>query len=842
MNDKFIPASLRMLSQWILWRLEKGKKGKMDKNPYSVRYLEKYKGFASTIDPDTWTEYEEAIRRYRESLSGSEPFSGIGFVVTLVCGLVFIDIDHCIDENGVLSDTAQDILNAFKQKTFCEVSQSGTGLHIFAFGSIPKGFKNSVAGVEMYVSARYCAITGNALPGWNVEPVWDQDAINYIFEKYKTKEKKAKVQKIERDLSYPAELDEGKILQLILKDHKANMLYSGQWEGVYPSQSEADGALCMKLAFYCGKDPAMMDRLFRSSALMRDKWDQVHDGIHTYGEMTIAGAIGKQAEVYSPSRVNQPEKGNSRDIRYKSLYAEKLNTLNNMEGDFLPMESFKAGEDTKLPEFNLEWLPDSVFRRYAQAICQELQVSTDMTAFAMITAVSASLQKRAEVCIKAGWYEPCTLYTAIVADPGERKSGVQRKIVDPFIQYEKNVNQERKESQRLFDREIEKLKERQKKLKRQKTLTEEEAEELEEIAVSLEGMEKPTLVRMQTDNATTEALYSLMAQNNECMSVFSSEGGIFKIAAGMYSDKKGSGGNVDVYLKAYDNDYCTYDRKTDRESITMYMPSLAILLFVQPQVIQEIMCNEEFKGRGFNQRFAYVFTHSLIGQRSLFTGVTDLYLKDQYQKIMIDFLTIAQCSDRQTIPKIRLSSEAMQIANEYFQQNEILMKERLKSVRGWASKSFGRMGRIALCLHAMKYASGFLQHEEIEPDTLRSAIAIEDYLIEHALYAFNGMGEIRLPRETEAIYILEKIQNLLLKEKIPIIPKNAEEGKITIPKQELWQACRGKFDTTRKMQRGLDELVLRNIIRIKKVQSGEPGRPQELIEVNPLYMEALPED
>ena len=77
-------------------------------------------------------------------------------------------------------------------------------------------------------------------------------------------------------------------------------LMAGKWEGKYPSQSEADMALCMKLAFWSGKDKEQMDRIFRTSGLFREKWDQKHhaDGA-TYGEETLERAIENTDTVYS---------------------------------------------------------------------------------------------------------------------------------------------------------------------------------------------------------------------------------------------------------------------------------------------------------------------------------------------------------------------------------------------------------------------------------------------------------------------------------------------------------------------------------------------------------------
>jgi len=60
-------------------------------------------------------------------------------------------------------------------------------------------------------------------------------------------------------------------------------------------------ALCCLLAFWTGGDHQQIDRLFRQSGLLRDKWDEVHyaDG-STYGEKTIERAVASISEFYDP--------------------------------------------------------------------------------------------------------------------------------------------------------------------------------------------------------------------------------------------------------------------------------------------------------------------------------------------------------------------------------------------------------------------------------------------------------------------------------------------------------------------------------------------------------------
>lgn len=93
----------------------------------------------------------------------------------------------------------------------------------------------------------------------------------------------------EQDRSKLTEKDHALIAKL-RKGEKANRLMDGDFSD-YPSQSEADMALCSILAKQT-KDSKQIDRIFRASGLYRKKWDTFH-GDDTYGAMTIAKALGE---------------------------------------------------------------------------------------------------------------------------------------------------------------------------------------------------------------------------------------------------------------------------------------------------------------------------------------------------------------------------------------------------------------------------------------------------------------------------------------------------------------------------------------------------------------------
>lgn len=111
------------------------------------------------------------------------------------------------------------------------------------------------------------------------------------------------------DLAGPGiELSDGEILKRMYDSQggdRKRRLYEGDssmWgshDADYPSQSEADMAFAHTLAFWTGKDPDRMDALFRTSGLMRPKWDGQHySSGATYGAVTLARALLRVDDHY----------------------------------------------------------------------------------------------------------------------------------------------------------------------------------------------------------------------------------------------------------------------------------------------------------------------------------------------------------------------------------------------------------------------------------------------------------------------------------------------------------------------------------------------------------------
>ncbi len=217
-----------------------------------------------------------------------------------------IDIDACVI-NGKLNKFARKIVN--KVKSYAEISISDTGIHIVAYAPglvFDKNryyFNNRKLGLEIYPAGftkRFIMLTGNVVNKYGVNECTKE--IQWVLDTYMVKPNaKATKGTINVPGSY---LSDETILEKMFSSangKKSKALWNGDNEG--KSVSEGDLALCNILTFWRGGDAEQMDRLFRNSLRMRDKWDEVHSA-ETYGNMTIHKAITNCKEFYKPQGIS----------------------------------------------------------------------------------------------------------------------------------------------------------------------------------------------------------------------------------------------------------------------------------------------------------------------------------------------------------------------------------------------------------------------------------------------------------------------------------------------------------------------------------------------------------
>lgn len=288
-----IPDVLKQTASFCVWKLEK-RSGRPTKVPYNPRTG----AMARTNDPSTFADFNTAMKSY--AIGG---WDGIGYRVSE--GIGAIDIDHCIREDGSLNDVAASILGIFSTAYF-ERSPSGTGLRgffklspDFAYDKTVYYINNRKHGLEVYlpgVTNRFVTVTGDMFRNGAVTR--NDGSLRTLLDTFMKRSTRVSSKTVE-PVSYLD--DDGVIAHASASESgdKFKALYAGNWEEGYDSQSDADMALVSILAFWCGNVEEQIDRIFRTSGLMRDKWDR-KTGDATYGQITIRNAVATNSAVYTP--------------------------------------------------------------------------------------------------------------------------------------------------------------------------------------------------------------------------------------------------------------------------------------------------------------------------------------------------------------------------------------------------------------------------------------------------------------------------------------------------------------------------------------------------------------
>ena len=272
-----IPDELRQRPQWVVWRrLERD--GRTTKVPVRADGS----GLASSTDRSTWASFEKA-RAAADELA----VDGIGYVFAPDDPFVGIDLDEGLPE----ADRGA-IMAALD--SYAETSVGGKGVHVIVKATLDGRQRNRRGPFEVYEQGRYFVMTGEHVVGTPTSIEERQAKLEEVLDHFLPAAVAVARAQHPRVL---VDLDDQDLIERALaavNGAEFRELWEGRWNPPYDSQSEADLAFCSRLAFWFGRDPVRIDRVFRSSGLMRGKWERPD-----YRIQTIEKAISGCLEVYS---------------------------------------------------------------------------------------------------------------------------------------------------------------------------------------------------------------------------------------------------------------------------------------------------------------------------------------------------------------------------------------------------------------------------------------------------------------------------------------------------------------------------------------------------------------
>lgn len=349
MTKKILADQFGRQKRWVIWRYET-LKGKKTKIPYGVTGKK-----ASSTDSTSWVDYKTAVAAVRENTR----FDGVGIVFTPSQTLLGIDIDHCLTGGQIRhADQASIQQLIASADTYCEVSPSGEGLHLFVQVDEPLTLEhNKRAPFEVYTSGRYFTVTNT--------PFGEVKTVRTVTI--------AEAQELLAIIGYPWTADvptnhtpisiqsvhalsDEMILRKMFAAKNGDdikTLYDGGLDAYAGDASKADMALLMHLAFWSGRNAEQMERLWMLAPLgAREKTQKRAD----YRTRSIAVAISHCKEIYKPPAHTNPDLDllytkNAQDKRIYTLNLENMCRILRKQAEFtgrFRYDIFKNGYEIRI--------------------------------------------------------------------------------------------------------------------------------------------------------------------------------------------------------------------------------------------------------------------------------------------------------------------------------------------------------------------------------------------------------------------------------------------------------------------------------------------------------------
>ncbi len=469
-----------------------------------------------------------------------------------------------------------------------------------------------------------------------------------------------------------------------------------------------------------------------------------------------------------------------------------------------------------LPEFPTHVLP-APLRNWVGALSHATQTPPDLAGLLSLAVCAAAIARQVVVSPREGWEEPTNLFVAVLQAPANRKSAVFSDVTKPLKEIEAELINE---SRPLIARAQSERRQSEKRLRKlEKSAGEEsgadERAEALDLAEQLSQKRDPVPPRLIVDDATSEKLGIMLAEQNGRIASMSAEGGVFDLMAGLYS--KSGIAQFDTYLKGHSGDDLITDR-VSRGTVQVKDPALTCAYAMQPQVLEGIADNAAFRGRGLLGRFLYAAPKSWIGEREIAPAPVPTEVRAAYSALVREMF-----DSRRTMGNVlRLTAAAEEKLRDWEEEIEGMLADGgdMEIMTDWGGKLAGATLRLSAVLHCAEYGvSG-----EIGVAVLMAAIEIARYLIPHADFVINMMQAQEKNEDEDAKYILKWIRRHEKKE---------------FTQREVHQHGKRRFKKADDVGSALFKLQERGYIRPLTVQRAGPGRPQSpKFEVNPRLFES----
>ena len=829
-----LDAVITSRHQWIVWRWQGEDRRKVPTSPSSLHAINAHEAsnWMSLELAEQWISYWQ---QHGVELQ-------LGFVLTSEDPLVCVDLDGCRNPTtGELAHWAVTLIGEFDSYT--EFSPSGTGVKIFIQLDATESIRASVKlvdepviskkkpGIEVFTDRQFVAITG--------ESAYFNDRVEVRPEQL------ARLRQRLKDFSSGTSstntfLDNPEASDEAVAEARRSVAEMPEAIDGARGHNATFAVACRLMIDYALSFDQAMEIFLEYNERCCPPWE-VHELKHKLvgageksgerGWRTTSEMIARfmrEVDMTAVAHYALPSNAVAASTSHLSIGPGSMETpvlnnviyVSNIPPDWVELLPLNTAGYV---EMSADDFPPTL-SEFISAVAAHTETPIELPGLMTLGVLATACQRKYEVCLPEGHFEPLNLWVSPAMGPGNRKTAVVKTVVKPLAEWEQ-------ETRNRLRPEIEQNRSKRKSMEKRidylrtsaaRKVTDEQRQamldEIRTLETELPSDEHYPVLR--TDDCTPEHIAVMMSRNDERMSFISDEGGVFGMMAGRYSRDIP---NIEVYLQGHAGSSVRVHRGS-REDIDLQAPCLTIAVSPQPAVLEQVAANPAFNGRGLLDRFLFAMPKSRLGYRELTPKPIPSAIESSWNRLIKQILDLPQTLNAygDLMPeKLKLTQDAYILWKNEQMETEVDMRpgNAWGSAPGWASKYPGAVLRIAGLFHVATCVQLGVSPESSEVDdaVMQYAIRIGRVIKQQSGVAF---GLMRLDAKQHlAVRVSEWIQC---------------QAKTQFTCREVVRALNG--GRSNGMVNDALEL-LEESGWIRPMQQPEPrgkGRPPRSFEVNPL--------
>ncbi len=387
-----------------------------------------------------------------------------------------------------------------------------------------------------------------------------------------------------------------------------------------------------------------------------------------------------------------------------------------------PLRRFPVNEVA--PEFPIDALPKPVARLVKEAAAA-IGCPPDAIGLSALVALGSALGNSRTIQPKKGWTESATIYGAVVADSGEKKTAAIATTTNVVQKLENKLNREHDEALDEHAREMREY-------------------EVERKDAAKQGLaatpppRPPIAKRVHVNDTTVEALIPILKENPRGVLLERDELVGWVKAMDQYK-APGKGSDRQFWLSVWSNRSVSVDRKGQSGPISVLRPFIGVAGSIQPSVLPELTENRE---DGMLERFLFAYPEPLnsMWTEDEVSEVAEVAYQDLVHRLHALTMETDELGDPVEKP-VTFSPEAKQVYVEVYNSHRLGM-----SLPGFPSllrSPFSKLEayflRLALILAACRFVEDGVA-ERVEVEDILKAMCLIEYFKEQARRVFGALG------------------------------------------------------------------------------------------------------